>query len=126
MVQQAGLGHHERSNAGSSHGCAATRPLPKQWSSIKNIWPGKRRLQRARHLEANRRDNDAIRSAPARGMNRNAESLGRFDSLSHSNDPGFKLGHGQPGQLNQFVGCLEDIENGGQPQIKDAIENENI
>ena len=62
MIEEAGLGEHERSNARRAHGRTQTGPLPKHHRGLADIGPRKRALQRVAHLKADRRHYDAIRS----------------------------------------------------------------
>ena len=45
MIEQSGLGHHERSDAGGGHRCASPSPLSKRGARILDVRPRKRALQ---------------------------------------------------------------------------------
>lgn len=126
MVEQAGLGHHEGPDAGSGHRCAAASPLSKRRSGISDVRPAKSGLQRTRHLEPNRRDHDAVGLPLANRMNRDAEALRGLDCPAYADNPQIKSRHRKPGHFNQLVCRLKGIDDGGQAQIKDAVESKDI
>src|SRR5512143_842722 len=123
MVEQAGLGHHEGSDARSGHRRAATIPLSKRGRGIADVGPGERGLERTGHLEADGRHHDAVGRSRGNRLNRNAKAVRGLDDPSHAHGPHLESRHREPGYFDQFVGGLEDVEDGGQAEIEDAVES---
>ena len=59
-------------------------------------------------------------------VNRHRESLRGRDLLSHADDSHVESRHRHAGHLDQLVGRLKRVEDGGQPEVEDAVESEDV
>ena len=73
-----------------------------------------------------RGNDDAVRCSRTDGPDRNGEALRGLDHFSNADDPWLESRHGKPGHLDQLVRRLKDIEDGGETQIEDAVESEDV
>ena len=125
-VEQPGLGHHERADAGRAHHRAASRPLAQHRGAVADVGPCQRRRQRIRHLEPDCRHHDAIGPPRVDCRHGNGEAVRDLDVLPHAHGPHLKTRHCQPAQLDQFVCRRKGVEDDGQARVEDAVENEHI
>ena len=124
IVEQAGLGQHERPNAGRAHRRSLPRPLLKKQGRIADVGPRERPLQRVGHLEANRRHHDAIRNPLWRRANRHRQTQRRLDGLPDADDRDVEPRRRKARQFGELVGRLEGVEDYGQAGIEDIFQRE--
>ena len=126
LVEQAGLRHHERADAGSADRGAASSPLTKRHAGIANVGPGQSCLQRTRHLEADGWNDDDGRGLRVRGRHRHGEALRGPDGFSHRDGAQVEARHVQPRHPAQLVSGLEDVQHDGQAEIENVVEDQDV
>src|SRR5262249_23829751 len=108
-----------------SHRRAALRITIECHGRVANVGPSERRLERARHFEADRGDDDAI-DGSSRCLHRDRESVRGRHALADANDANVEAWHRELGHLDQFICCLKYVEDGGQPEVERAVESKNV
>ena len=73
--------------------------MPKRSRGIVHVRPFERRFEWARHLEANRWNDDAVGHTRADRMDRDTQAVRRLDGFSHAHNPDFESADRHPGQL---------------------------